>query len=78
MDIEEHFDQRTEGLHHLRAEGDVFDEVTVHDVEVQPIGARTFHALRFFGKSSEIRGQQGRRNNHGQRLANWEFGSLGV
>jgi hypothetical protein len=64
VDVEEHPGQWTDGLHDRGTEGDVLDEVAVHDVEVQPIGSRSISAPRFLFQASEIRGEQRRRNIH--------------
>jgi hypothetical protein len=64
MDVEEHFGQWTDGLHDGRAEGDVLDEMAVHDVEVQPVGRRSIGAPGFFFQAPEIGGEQRRRNIH--------------
>ena len=39
MDVEKDIIRGVDGFHHRRAEGDIIHEVSVHDVEVQPIGA---------------------------------------
>src|SRR6266481_4747756 len=64
VDVEEHFGQWTDGLHDGRAEGDVLDEVAVHDVKVQPVVSRSIGAPGFFFQASEIGGEQRRRNIH--------------
>ena len=38
--VEEQLRQRTERPHHRRAEGEIGHEMAVHDVQVQPVGAR--------------------------------------
>ena len=44
-------------LGHLRPEGDVRDEVPIHDVQMQPLRTRTLDARRLMGEATEIRGQ---------------------
>ena len=50
--------------HDFRAEGNIGDEMPIHDVEMQPIAAATIGSQRFPGKVSEVSRQQGRRNYH--------------
>src|SRR5262249_15542951 len=64
VDVEEHFGQRTDRLHDSRAKGDVLDEVTVHDIEMQPVRGRSVGAPGFFFQASKIRGEQRWRNIH--------------
>ena len=44
-------------LGHLRPEGNVWDEVPIHDVQMQPLRTRTLDARCLMGKATKIRGQ---------------------
>ncbi len=45
-----------------RAERDVVDEMAVHDVEVQPVGAGDLHLVHLVGKAGEVGGEEGGRD----------------
>jgi hypothetical protein len=47
-----------------RSNGDVRHEVAVHDIDVQPIGARGFDSLNLVFETAEVRGQNGRGDFH--------------
>src|SRR6185436_18298507 len=51
--------------HNFGTEGNVLHEMTIHDVEVQPLGARILGTLCFGAEPAEVRGEQRGRNNHG-------------
>ena len=60
------------------AEGDVIDEMAVHDVHVQPIGAGLLRAGDFFAEAAEIAGEDGggddeRVGAHGSHGREWEL-----
>src|ERR1019366_597053 len=69
VDVEENLYERTKRLDHLRAEGNILHEMPIHDIEVEPIGARAVHACGLFCETSEIGGQQRGGNNHARSLA---------
>ena len=53
--------------------GDVVHEVSVHDIEVQPVGAGGFDVFGFLAETGEVTGQQGGGNEdfivvHGRSL----------
>ena len=48
-----------DGLNEGRAEGDVVDKVSVHDVEMKPVGAAVDCAGGFISDSSEVGGKEG-------------------
>ena len=48
------------GLHHGRAKGNVIDKVTIHDIQMHPVGTGTDRARRFLADASEIGGKQRR------------------
>src|SRR5205823_4885237 len=54
--------------HDFRTKGDVRNEMTVHDVQVQPSGAGFVHTNRFGGKFSKVGRQQGRCDYHGPSI----------
>ena len=52
--------QPANGPHHVRSEGDVGDEMTVHDVEMDPVGAGGIEVANDIADGREI-GRQDRR-----------------
>ncbi len=58
MDIQRDARVTFQALQHRDADGDVRDEMTVHDVVVQPVGAGLFHALRVGTEGAEVGGQE--------------------
>src|SRR5438094_592594 len=44
-------------------EGDVRHESAVHDVDVDPVGARAVHGAHFLAEPAEVRGKNGRRHD---------------
>ncbi len=47
----------TQGIDHQRADGDVWDEMTVHDINVNVIGAGAVNGLNIFTKTGKIGGK---------------------
>jgi hypothetical protein len=45
-----------------RSEGNIIDEMAIHNVEVKPVRARLFHASNVMAESREIRSKHGRRD----------------
>jgi hypothetical protein len=45
------------GRDHARAERNIVDEMTVHDVAMDPIGSRLFHPANLIGQSGKIGGE---------------------
>ena len=41
-------------FHHVRPDGDVGDEMTVHDVEVDPVGSRRIDRADFLAQLAEV------------------------
>src|SRR3954471_13322243 len=64
MNVENAFGMRSHRFYESRPEGNIRNELPVHDVEMQPVRARSIHALGFTSGSTEIRRQERRRNNH--------------
>jgi hypothetical protein len=60
MDVHRDLHVRAQRLHHVRADGDVGDEVAVHHVDVQPIGARRLDRAGFLAETRKIRRQDRR------------------
>lgn len=58
VDVEEHLGVSTDGFDHGGAEGDVVNEVAVHDVEVEPFGTSVFGAVDFFFDVGEVGGEE--------------------
>ena len=46
-----------------RAQRDVGHETAIHDIDMNPIGARQIDRAHLFGQTAEIRRQDGRRDN---------------
>ena len=59
MNVERQLGVLAHSRHHRRAEGNVIDEMAVHDVEMQPVRACTFDAVDLVFEMGEIRGQDG-------------------
>ena len=57
MDIEGLAAVRPQGLHHAGPDGQVGDEVAVHDVNMDIIGAGFVDRAHFFAQSGEVRRQ---------------------
>lgn len=68
VDVEEESREGADGADDGGAEGDIGNEVAVHDVEVEPVGAGARGAGDFAVESGEIGCEQGRRNEHGARM----------
>ena len=59
MNIERELRQFAHGGDNGGPEGNVIDEVAIHDVEMEPIGAGRFRAANFVRELGEIRGEEG-------------------
>ena len=57
--VEGEFGDGAEGLDHGRAEGDVGDEVAVHDVDVEDGAAAALGGCDFVGEMGEVGGEDG-------------------
>ncbi len=57
MHVEKLVGQRPDGLHDLRPDRQVRDEMPVHDIDVNPIGARGDDRAHFLSKPGEIGGK---------------------
>ncbi|MEH1852878.1 MAG: hypothetical protein V7L11_14715 [Nostoc sp.] len=64
VNVKEKFGEWADGLDNLRTEGNVRDEVAIHDIEVQPIGTRTFGTFGFLSKARLVGGKERRCNHH--------------
>ena len=64
LDHEMHIERELRVFAHGRddrgPEGNVIDEMAIHDVEMEPIGARFFDAVDLRFEMGEIRGEDGR------------------
>jgi hypothetical protein len=58
VNVEKQFGERADGFDHLRAEGNVGHEVTIHDVEMQPIGTGSLRASGPVTEAGVVRGEQ--------------------
>ena len=59
VDVEEEGGEGAEGFDDVGAEAEVGDEVAVHDVEVEPLGAGAVDALEFSVEAGEVGGEEG-------------------
>ena len=69
VNVEKYFSQGTNGAHDFRPKGNVWDEMPVHDVEVQPVGAGTVGSFDFLAEAGVVGGEQRRRDNHARNLS---------
>ena len=58
MHVQLHRGMRAQGFDDQRAEGDVGDEMAVHDIQMQPFRAGALHRFGFFAQAGEISGQK--------------------
>ena len=68
VDVERQFGVLAQGRQHGRAEADVRDEMAVHDVQMQPIGAGGFDSADLLPQPAEIGGEQAGGNGDVPRL----------
>src|SRR5262249_47644078 len=67
MDIERLFGERTNRANHVRPDGNVGDEMAVHDIDMDPIGAGGVDRAYFLAEFGKIGGQDGRRDDERTR-----------
>lgn len=78
VDVEELSGEGSEVGDEGGAEGQVGDEMAVHDIEVQPFGAGAGGAKDFAVQPGELRGEEGRGNDHwGEANGRGQGGSTG-
>ena len=65
VQIERHLRRPAERLHDVRADGEVRDELTVHHVDVNQVGAGRLDRLHLLAQAREIGGQDRRRDTEG-------------
>ena len=67
MDVERKLSVLADALDDRRSKGNVIDEMPVHDVAMNPVGARSFDPSDFLGEAREIGGKNGGgdKNRHG-------------
>ena len=59
MDVERQSGELANSRDHSRSEGNVVDEVSVHDIAMNPIGPGLLNSLHFIGQSGKIGGENG-------------------
>src|SRR6266513_6512463 len=59
MDVERQIRELANNRDDSRAEGNVIDEMSVHDVAMNPIGPGLLNSAHFIGQSGKIRGKDG-------------------
>ena len=62
---------------HRRSDRDIRDEVSVHHIDVNEIGAAAFGSSHRLTERGEIGGKDRRSDLHGHRLTSIEIGSSG-
>ena len=62
MHVERQLGMRPQRLDHHWADGEVGHEVTVHHVDMNPVGARRRHRLDLLAEGGEVGRQDGGRN----------------
>src|SRR5690348_1738469 len=62
MAVEWEIRQLAHRLDHLRSEGDVRDELSIHDVDMNPVSTARLAHRNFVGETSEIGGENARRD----------------
>src|SRR3546814_6953261 len=62
MDVQGLGRMRTKRLHHGRADGNIGDEMTVHDIDMDPIAPGLINGANFLAQAREISGENGRGN----------------
>jgi hypothetical protein len=63
MDIEWKPSVLAHHLHAAWAKRNVIDEMPIHDIAMDPIGAGLFHATQFFGEAGKVCGKDGGRDD---------------
>jgi hypothetical protein len=59
MDVERQSRELANSRDNSRSEGNVVDEMSVHDVAMNPIGPGLLNPVHFIGQSGKIGGQDG-------------------
>jgi len=59
MNVENPVGMRTQRFHHARPEGDVGHEVSIHHIEMNPVGAGGGDIAHFLAEPGEIGGEDG-------------------
>ena len=62
MDVERQLRRAADRLDDERADADVRDELSVHHVHVDPVGARRFHRAYLFAQTGDV-GREDRRSD---------------
>ncbi len=60
MNVEDLLAVRTQGLHHRRADGQIGDEMPVHDIDMNIVGTSHVDGSDLFAQAGEIRGKGSR------------------
>src|SRR5205807_7387539 len=79
MDVERQICELANNRDDSRSEGNVIDEMSIHDVAMNPIGPGLLNPVHFIGQSGKIGGQDGGRDQdpmHGV-MEYWSDGVLG-
>ncbi len=77
MHVEGEVRHLAQGGNHRWADGDVGHEMTIHDIDMQIIGAAGCKGAYFLAETGEVGGEDGRGYfNHGESCRGWRsFGS---
>ena len=65
MNVEGEFAVRTKRLHNCRTDGEVRNEMAIHDVDVNPVRSRRIDRADLLAEPSEIGGKDGRGDDRG-------------
>ncbi len=62
VNVQRNRSEPTHGLNEDRSEGEIWDELSVHHVDVEEVCSRAGHARDLVSQAGEIGGQDGRAN----------------
>src|SRR5687767_10775401 len=54
VDVERQFGDLSERCDDRRTDGQIWDEMSIHHIDVQKVGSRTFHSCYFIGQSGKV------------------------
>ena len=76
--VERHARDPLQRAHDRNPDGDIGDEMAVHHVDMNQVGAAAFDGGNRVAKGGEVGREDRRRNLHGHRLTSTEIGSPGA
>ena len=54
VDVEGQLSDFSERRYDRRTDGQIWDEMSVHDINMEEVGSRPFHGCHFLGQSSKV------------------------